>query len=216
MSLPKNKIMIGPDEYLALERESEDRHEYLAGQIYAMVGESPEHSIICINLAREVSTQLKGTDCQAYSPNMKIRTSPRGLYAYPDLTVVCGQAAFHDDKRDVIVNPCLIFEVLSPTTEAYDRGRKFARYTEIETLTDYILVAQEEPRIEHYSRQADGNWLYTAVSNLRDNLVISSPVCRLSLAELYSGIGFPLVSNEAKNALSRAKPVTQKKNRTMR
>ena len=180
-----------PEQYLSLERNSEIRHEYLDGFVYAMAGESPEHSTICFNLAGSLHFQLRDKPCRGFSPNMKVRTSRSGLYAYPDLTVVCGEPAFHDERRDVITNPVVIFEVLSPSTEAYDRGEKFLRYrTEIETLQDYVLVSQDRPRIEHFSRQPDGSWLSSEVSGLAETLSLSSIGCRVELAEVYSRIEF--------------------------
>jgi Uma2 family endonuclease len=190
MGLPQTTLIYTPDEYLAFERESEERHEYLDGQIYAMAGESPEHSTICVNLIASVVSQLRGKPCRAFSPNMKVRTKPTGLYSYPDLTVVCGEPVFHDDHRDVLVNPLVIIEVLSPSTEAYDRGGKFAQYQQITSLTDYLLVAQDSPRVEHYVRQANGQWLYSVVSGLSGVVEIASIGCRIPLSEIYDRITF--------------------------
>lgn len=191
MALPHALPFFTPDQYLSLERNSEIRHEYLDGFVYAMAGESPEHSTICFNLVVAIGLQLRDKPCRGFSPNMKVRTSRSGLYAYPDLAVVCGEPTFHDERRDVITNPVVIFEVLSPSTEAYDRGEKFLRYrTEIETLQDYVLVSQDRPRIEHFSRQPDGSWLSSEVSGLAETLSLSSIDCRIELAEVYSRIEF--------------------------
>lgn len=180
-----------PAAYLSLERFSEIRHEYLDGFVYAMAGESPEHSTICFNLAGSLHGQLNGTPCRGFSPNMKVRAGKKGLYAYPDLMVVCGEPAFHDKQRDVITNPTVIFEVLSRSTEAYDRGEKFLRYrTEIETLRDYILVSQDQPRIEHFSRQPDGTWSRAEVNGLSEILSLTSIDCRIGLEDVYSRISF--------------------------
>jgi Uma2 family endonuclease len=180
-----------PKEYLSLERFSEIRHEYLDGFVYAMAGESPEHSTICFNLAGSLHGQLNGTPYRGFSPNMKVRAGKKGLYAYPDLMVVCGDPAFHDKQRDVITNPTVIFEVLSRSTEAYDRGEKFLRYrTEIETLQDYILVSQDQPRIEHFSRQPDGTWSQAEVNGLAEILSLTSIDCRIALEDVYSRISF--------------------------
>lgn len=189
MSLPQTLPVFTWEEYLALERTSEIRHEYLDGFVYAMAGESPEHSTICFNLAVVIGVQLRETPCRGFSPNLKVRTDDRGMYAYPDLMVVCGEPRFHDERRDVVVNPTVIFEVLSPSTEDYDRGEKFLRYrTQLATLTDYLLVSQTKPLIEHYSRQQDGTWIYSAVSGLSETLSLTSIDCRLSLEEVYSRI----------------------------
>ena len=191
MSLPQSQIRHTVEEYLAFEREAEVRHEYLDGQVYAMAGESLEHSRICVNLAREISAQLKGRPCEALSPNMKVRTSQAGLFAYPDLSVVCSKATFHDSRRDVLVNPQIVIEVLSPSTEAYDRGGKFLRYQQIETLTVYLLVAQDRPLIEHYVRQPGRRWLYSVVGEISGGAEVASIDVHLHLAEVYDRVSFP-------------------------
>ena len=189
MSLPKTFPLFTPEDYLALERVSEIRHEYLNGIVYAMAGESPEHSTICFNLAVAVGIQLKDKPCRGFSPNMKVRTDPSGLFAYPDLAVVCGEPVFHDDKRDVLVNPTVIFEVLSRSTEGYDRGEKFLQYrTHLASLKDYVLISQNKPRIEHYARQPDGQWPCKEVEGLDGELYLPSIDCRLQLADIYARI----------------------------
>jgi Uma2 family endonuclease len=191
MALPHALPVFTPEQYLSLERFSEIRHEYLDGFVYAMAGESPEHSTICFNLAGSLHAQLKDTPCRGFSPNMKVRANRSGLYAYPDLMIVCGEPIFHDERRDVITNPTVIFEVLSPSTEAYDRGEKFLRYrSEIETLQDYVLVAQDHPRIEHFSRQRDGTWQSFEVNGLTAVLTLPSIDCRIALGDVYSRIAF--------------------------
>ncbi|MFO1431360.1 MAG: Uma2 family endonuclease [Candidatus Competibacteraceae bacterium] len=179
-------------DYLAKERapESVIRHEYLDGNVLAMAGESLEHSTICTNLIYLVVGQLRGKPCRALSPNMKVRTTPTGLYSYPDLTVVCGEPIFHDEHRDIVVNPTVIVEVLSPSTEAFDRGTKWIRYQQITTLSDYLLIAQERPLIEHFVRQADGHWLYSITEDLTQSVEIASIDCHLPLAEIYERIVF--------------------------
>jgi Uma2 family endonuclease len=180
------------EEYLARERESSSRHEYFLGQIYDMAGESLAHSQICINLAREVSLQLKGRECQALSPNMKVRTSDSRQFSYPDLAVVCGEPKFHDRQKDVLLNPAAIFEVLSPGTEAFDRGEKFLRYqNHLDSLVDYILVSQHRPLVDHFVRRPDGQWLYSAVEGMSAIVVIASIGCRLELSEIYDRVVFP-------------------------
>ena len=188
--LPQEKARrYTPEEYLELERQSDVRHEYYEGEIYAMAGETLKHSQICVNLAREVSSQLKGKPCQALSPNMKVRAQTKGLFAYPDLTVVCGEPIFHDQKRDVLLNPRVIFEVLSPSTERYDRTMKFFKYRqEIQDLTDYIIVSQDSAFIEHYEKQEDGRWVHMVVGGLENVLNVASINCVLSLAEIYDRV----------------------------
>lgn len=192
MSLPQTVILYTPDEYLELERQATERHEYLDGHIYEMAGESLAHSQICVNLAREVSTQLKGKRCQALSPNMKVRTGEKKLFSYPDLTIVCGQTIFHDVQRDVLLNPTVVFEVLSRSTEGFDRGEKFLRYrNNIETLTDYVLISQHIPLVEHYTRREDNRWLMTSLSGLDSALALPEIGCVLRLSEIYDRVEFP-------------------------
>jgi Uma2 family endonuclease len=191
MSLPQTSFFTSK-EYLSFERSTDARHEYLDGHVYAMAGESLEHSRICINVGGELRASLKNRACEVLSPNMKVVTSPVGLFGYPDVVVVCGEPQFHDERRDVLVNPTIIFEVLSPSTEAYDRGEKFLRYrTQITTLEEYVLVSQHKPLIEHYVRQTDGAWNYSSVSNLLESLTLPSINCQLPLSEIYDRVIFP-------------------------
>jgi Uma2 family endonuclease len=201
MSLPQSQPLYTVEEYLALEREAEERHEYLDGFIYAMAGESPNHGAICVNLTRIISTQLLGTPCQMFSKDMKVRSGPipktryttKGLFSYPDLLVVCGELQFHDKHQDVLLNPTVIIEVLSPSTEAFDRGQKFRRYRmHIPTLTDYIVVSQDRSLIEHFARQDNGQWAIAAsVEELSESLSITSIGCALRLSDVYDRVTFP-------------------------
>lgn len=201
MALPASRIYFTPEEYLAFERAAEERHEYSDGHIFLMAGEGRNHSRICVNLAREVSAALKGKPCEAFSPNMKVRGSRATKFSYPDLTVVCGEPIFHDDYGDVLVNAKVIFEVLSPSTEAQDRGKKFLRYQSIETFTDYVLVSQDEPFVEHRARQPNGQWLLTTVTGLESSLRLASVDCLLRLAEIYDRVVFPPPESEDDGSL---------------
>jgi Uma2 family endonuclease len=187
MSLPKAFLpTLSSEEYVDLERTSEIRHEFLDGVVYAMAGESPAHSTICFNLAVSTGTQIIDKSCRGFSPNMKVRAGASGLYAYPDLMIVCGEPRFHDEHGDILVNPTVIFEVLSPSTEKYDRNEKFMRYrNQIETLRDYVMVAQDRPHVEHHSRQVDGSWRRTDVSGLENTLQLASIECQVPLADIY-------------------------------
>lgn len=200
MSVPKTETLYTEAEYLALERESEERHEYLDGQIYLMAGKSLEHGDVCVNLTRIVSTQLLGSPCRALSKDTKVRSGPvpklrystKGLYSFSDLVIVCGEPQFLDEHRDVLINPKVIIEVLSPTTEAFDRGEKFLRYcTYLDSLTDYIVVAQSMPLIEHFARQANGQWVIAATATeLADTVVLDSIGCTLRLSDVYDRVVF--------------------------
>ena len=177
-------------DYLEFERFAGEKHEFLDGSVYAMAGESLSHSTICFNLHGLIHNQLRGKKCRGFSPNMKVATNDSGLYSYPDLIIVCGKPAKHDDKGDVLTNPTVIFEVLSPSTASYDRGEKFLRYTNyIESLEDYILVSQDKPLLEHYSKK--GDWRKTEVVGLDATLKLSSVECEIALSELYELVDFP-------------------------
>ena len=191
MGLAKQKTSYSPKEYLELERQAETRHEFVDGIIYAMAGESLSHSQICVNLAGEVRAKLKGKDCQALSPNMKVRAESKGMFAYPDLTIVCGKPLFHDKQKDVLLNPKVIIEVLSPSTERYDQTKKFFRYRkELPSLTDYVLIYQDTPFIEHHEKQPDGRWTHNAADGIDDILRIATIQIELSLHEIYDRVEF--------------------------
>lgn len=178
--------------YLEFERFSQERHEFLDGSVYAMAGESPDHSTICFNLYTAVGTRLKGGSCRGFSPNMKIATNESGLFSYPDLAVVCGSPTYFDETKDVLTNPVVIFEVLSPSTQSYDRGEKFLRYTNnISSLQDYLLISQERPLIEHYSKTSNGAWIKAEIAGLDSVLSLPSIACEIALSELYDLIDFP-------------------------
>ena len=191
LALPRSPVR-SIEEYLTEERASLDRHEYLDGQVYLMAGESLQHSQICVNISREISTQLKDRDCQVLSPNMKVKTGDSRLFSYPDVTVVCGQPLFHDAQTDVLINPVIIIEVLSPSTEAYDRGEKFFRYRGfLPSLMEYLLVSQHRPLVERYVRQGDGQWLCLFVEGLSQRVDINAIGCPIELSEIYSRVNFP-------------------------
>jgi len=205
MSLPKTEPLYTIEEYLAIERQSEERHEYLDGLIYAMAGESPAHGDICVNLIHEISTQLRGTPCRVWTKDAKVLSgstirssrSMKGMSSYPDLVVVCGEPKFFDQRRDVLLNPQVIIAVLSPSTELFDRGGKFRRYLRYNpTLTDYVLVSQLLPAIDHYRRLSGDEWVYTTADNLEGNLSLSSIDCVLRLSEVYDRVTFPEEDNE--------------------
>ncbi len=199
MGLPQAQSACTVDQYLARERASEERHFYLDGEIYAMAGESPAHADITVNLVSILANQLRGTPCRVRTKDTKVRSGPilsagnttRGLFSYPDLVVICGQPEYHDAGGDVVLNPKVILEVLSESTEAFDRGEKFTRLqTWNPTLTDYLLVSQSQPQIEHYIRQADDSWSYRRTSGLEASVAIGSISCTLKLADVYDRIVF--------------------------
>lgn len=179
------------NDYLEFERFAAEKHEFLDGSVYAMAGESPKHSTICFNLYGIIHNQLRGKRCRGFSPNMKVATGEKGLFSYPDLAVVCGQPIYHDEKGDVLTNPAVVFEVLSPSTANYDRGEKFLRYTNyIESLTDYVLIAQDKPHVEHYQKLENGGWEKYEIENFDAVLKINSIECEIRLGELYELVDF--------------------------
>lgn len=184
-TVPKPRYTV--EEYLALERRTEMRHEFYAGEIFAMGGASEAHVLIVGNLARELGAQLRNRPCKVYPTDMRVRTARTGLYTYPDIAVVCGEARFDDDRFDTLLNPNLIVEVLSESTERYDRGKKFEHYRKIESLTDYVLISQDAAHIEHFVRHADG-WLLTEANGLDASIAIASIGCELRLAEVYDKV----------------------------
>lgn len=200
MSLPQTRTLYTVEEYLDMERASEVRHEYLDGQIFEMAGESLAHGRISTNLVAEFRNQLRGKPCDVLSKDTKVRSgwlparrqTMRGLFSYPDIVIVCGQPQFHDEYQDILTNPNVIVEVLSETTELFDRVEKFRRYrTHLHTLTDYVLVAQDKPFIDHFSRRDDGLWLLASSESLESTLRIASINCTLPLTEVYDRVEFP-------------------------
>lgn len=190
MSRPA-ELFVNAADYLARERQVETRSEYLNGCIYAMGGASRSHNRVTFNLARRLGNQLDRSPCEAFVNDMRVKVSPTGLYTYPNVVVACGEPRFEDQHVDTLLNPTVIIEVLSDSTAAYDRGDKFAHYRTLESLSDYLLVAQDKPRIEHYRRQADGQWLYSATDGLEARIEIPTIACTLHLAEVYDRVTFP-------------------------
>jgi len=185
------------EQYLAWERQADDRSEFIDGEIYAMAGESGAHADISMNLAGLLQTQLKGTNCRGRTKDSKVRSGAlmehfgRGMISYPDMVVICGEPQYHDDHKDVILNPRVIIEVLSDSTEEFDRGTKFTRYRNFNpTLTDYILISQGEPHVEHYLRLENGEWLLREYDGLEASFKIESIGCTISHLDLYDRITF--------------------------
>ncbi|ATG88732.1 Uma2 family endonuclease [Methylomonas koyamae] len=176
------------EEYLSLERRSTSiKSEFHDGQIYAMTGASREHNLISGNIYRELSQQLKSRPCEAYINEMRVKATEARSYHYPDIAVVCGKPEFEDAQVDTLLNPMLLIEVLSPSTEAYDRGGKFAHYRKIPSLREYLLVMQDQPGIERYLRQGEV-WILSETLGLEASLALESIDCRLSLREVYDKV----------------------------
>jgi Uma2 family endonuclease len=184
----KRKSYLTPEEYLALERQSDTKSEYFDGEVYAMSGATRAHNIITTNVTAAFVTQLKGRRCEVYASDMRVKVPPTGLYTYPDVVIVCGNVQLGDQRQDTLLNPTALVEVLSSSTEDYDRGTKFAHYRTLESLSDYLVIAQAEPLVEHYQRQPDNRWLLTTYATLDAVVTVPSLGCDLSLAEVYDKV----------------------------
>lgn len=185
---PQLKSRLTPEDYLAIERGAEFKSEYFNGEIFAMAGASRAHNTIVLNTGSEIRRHLKNRPCKAYVNDMRVKVSPTGLYTYPDLVVVCGKEQFEDTQLDTLLNPTLIIEVLSDSTEAYDRGRKFEHYRHLDSLIEYVLIAQHRPHVESYRRQPDHQWLLTECHGLEGTLRLQTIDCDLALAEVYDKV----------------------------
>jgi len=177
-------------EYLASERSSELKHEYISGEIVAMAGATRAHNLITGNIAQRFRNQLEGKPCETYSNDLRVRTTPAD-YTYPDVVVICEEPQFEDAEFDTLLNPTVIVEVLSKSSEARDRGEKFSDYRGMESIKDIILVTQHKMRVEHYVRQTNNDWTLHDVSAPDEIITIASIGCRLTLAEIYERVTFP-------------------------
>ena len=182
--------LMTPEEYLAFERAAETKHEYYAGQIFDMAGTTRQHSLISSSIVSLLNTQLRGSPCETHGSDLRVAVDRTGLYTYADVLVVCGEPEFVDDQLDTVLNPTVIVEVLSDSTEKYDRGDKFRHYRRSESLQEYLLVSQSRALIERHARRENGEWLLTEASGLEDVLDLPSINCRLPLAEVYDRITF--------------------------
>ncbi|MCE2415848.1 Uma2 family endonuclease [Candidatus Poribacteria bacterium] len=169
---------------LAFERKATTKHEYLNGQIVAMSGASFAHNFLTVNIATHLNIQLMNGECRVAASDMRVKVPQTDSYFYPDVVVVCGEPRAEDDTFDTLLNPTLIVEVLSPSTAGYDKGEKFEHYQQIVSLKDYILISQDEVRVEHYCRQ-ESEWLQTEFQGLEDVLSLLSIGCELRLSDIY-------------------------------
>jgi Uma2 family endonuclease len=186
----QSQARLTPEQYLEAERAAEFRSEYYNGHMYAMSGGSYNHAQIIGGLVRELGNALKKRPCSVVSSDLRLRVSFAGLYTYPDVIVICGEPKFADDQKDTLLNPTLIAEVLSPSTEAYDRGFKSAQYRTLASLQEYVLVSQTEPRIEVFHRQTAGHWLLSEAIGLEAVCRFESLDCSVRLADLYDKVTF--------------------------
>ncbi len=178
-----------PEEYLTRERKAISKSEYVLGKIVAMAGASYQHTLITMNISGELYIQLKGEKCTVHTSDMRVKSASTSSYFYPDVVVVCGEPRFEDDTFDTLLNPIVLIEVLSPSTEEYDRIDKFSHYRQLASLRDYILVSQDEVHVEHYERQ-ETLWKPIAYRSLEDMLLLTSIACKLSLRDIYRRVEF--------------------------
>lgn len=182
------KTLITPEEYLSLERHAEHKSEYVAGEIFALAGASERHNLIVGNVFAGLHAQLRQRPCKVYASDMRVKVQATDLYTYPDVVALCHEARFDDDQQDTLLNPMLIVEVLSESTEGYDRGKKFAHYRKLESLQEYVLIAQDTYHIEHYIRQPDNQWLLSESDTVQDTIHLPSIDCHLAVADVYDKV----------------------------
>jgi Uma2 family endonuclease len=181
-SEPRQRLTI--QDYLTLERQSETRSDYLDGEMFAMTGASRQHNRIVLNLAFSLDSQLGEKGCEVFASEMRVRT-PTNLFTYPDVAVACGEVRYEDSEIDTLLNPIVVIEVLSKSTEAYDRVTKLAHYKTIPSLAEILLIAQNQPHVEHWMRQPDDRWLVEERNEVGQTLDLPSIGCTLAMAEIY-------------------------------
>jgi Uma2 family endonuclease len=177
-----------PIEYLAIERSSQQKNEYFNGEIFAMGGASERHNLIVGNVFASLHIQLRGKPCKVYSSDMRVKVSATGLYTYPDVVALCGEASFDDEQQDTLLNPTVIIKVLSKSTEGYDRGEKFAHYRKVESIKEYVLISQDKSRVECYTRQAGNQWLMSEVTQSQEVLNLPAINCTLLVSDIYDKV----------------------------
>lgn len=183
-------------EYLAMERDSEIKHQYYRGEIFAMTGTNFQHNSIVSNLLKLLGIHFEESRCRALASEQRVKVDATGLYTYPDVTVLCGEPQFEDAVFDTLLNPKVIVEVLSDSTEAYDRGRKFSHYRRIEFLEEYVLVSRNEYRVEVFTRQANGQWVLSDVQGRESSILLRSIDCLLKLNKVYDKVEIPESSED--------------------
>jgi Uma2 family endonuclease len=185
------KQFLTPEEYLHRERQAEFRSEYFRGEMFAMAGASANHNLIVLNAGASLREQLKKKPCLVFPSDMRLRVEATGLFTYPDLSVVCGDLKLEGSGGDILLNPVVLVEVLSDSTEAYDRGKKFEHYRTIPSLQHYLLIAQDRYSIDCFSKQSDGIWSLTSCQSLDQSIDLEAIDCRLAAAEVYDKVVFP-------------------------
>lgn len=187
-TIPKSRLTA--EQYLAIERAAQFRSEFFRGEIFAMVGASRKHNLITVNVASELHRQFKDRKCEVYQSDMRVKVNATGLYTYPDVVATCDEPHFEDDHVDTLVNPKVIVEVLSPSTELWDRGKKFEHYRSIPSLREYVMISEEEVLVDTFARNADDQWVLKAYRTLDDVLALDSIACQIKLSDIYCRIDF--------------------------
>ena len=182
------KSFVSPQEYLRLERQAEYKSEYLNGEIFAMSGASRKHNLLTTNISASLNQQLRGRPCEVYASDMRVKVRATGLYTYPDVVVVWGEPQLEDEYLDTLLNPTVLVEVLSTSTERYDRIAKTSYYRTLDSLQEHLLVSQDEIRVEQYAKQADGTWLLMEHRSLDSNVELQSIGCTLALRDVYDKV----------------------------
>ncbi len=183
-SLPTQRIT--PEEYLEIERQEPIRSEYYYGEMFAMAGNTREHSRIVFDLVGELRGALKGGQCEGFSADMRVKVSA-AAYFYPDVVVVCGEPKFEDTGQDTLIDPTLVIEVLSKSTEAFDRGEKFRLYRGLDSVRQFVLVSTDRAQVECFSREPDGHWRFDEAIGLNASLAMPAIGHSLALSEIYYG-----------------------------
>ena len=186
------RTFLSPEAYLTIERQATCKSEYAAGEMFAMAGASRRHNLIVANVIRILGNQLLESPCNVYPSDMRLKIRRTGRYTYPDVVVACAEEQFEDEHRDTLLNPVVIIEVLSESTEAYDRGKKFEQYQYIESLIEYMLIAQDHHSVEHYVRQGQRTWTYSVFQSLEDTVSVSTIACQFVLQDLYVKVDMQL------------------------
>jgi Uma2 family endonuclease len=194
VSTARNRIT--PQEYLIRERQASIKSEFYQGEIFAMGGGSANHSLIAANFVGEARNSLKGRPCAVFTSDLRVQVQSTGLYTYPDATIVCGELLFDDDHRDTLLNPTVIVEVLSDSTEKYDRGKKSNHYRQIASLKELILIAQDRSHVERFTRQANGDWLFHEQKELTADFELKSLGISIAISELYRGVKFEPIEDD--------------------
>lgn len=194
-TVPKTRYT--PEQYLAIERAAEFRSEFFRGEMFAMVGASRKHNLISLNVAAEIRGQFGGRPCKVYQSDMRVKVNKTGLYTYPDVVATCDQPRFEDKHVDTLLNPKVIVEVLSPSTELWDRSKKFEHYRAIESLREYVLISQDHVMVERFTRNAEGQWALLDYRTIDETLVLDSISCTIKLSEIYARISFEEADSES-------------------